>query len=156
MSFSVEASLQALKIELPEAAIPVANYVGYVRSGNLVYVSGQLPVLNGEVQVKGQVGQDVTVEQAQEAARICVLNLLAQAKNACDGDLNKISRVIRLGGFVNSGSNFTEHAQVVNGASDLISNVFGEKGKHARAAVGCSSLPLGASVEVEALFELVS
>lgn len=154
MSVTIEARLDQLGIELPEAAVPVANYVSYVRSGNQLFVSGQLPVARGEMLHRGQVGSEVSVKDAQAAARQCVLNLTAQVKAACDGDLEKVRRVVRLGGFVNSAAGFTDHAQVINGASDLISELFAEKGQHARAAVGCSSLPLGAAVEIEGLFEV--
>lgn len=156
MSETIQARLDRMGIELPEAAVPVANYVSYVRSGNQLFVSGQLPVANGKVLYSGQVGTDVSVEDAQAAARQCVLNLIAQVKAACEGDLEKVQRVIKLGGFVSSAAGFTDHAQVINGASDLISELFADKGKHARAAVGCSSLPLGAAVEVEGIFELES
>ncbi|NRA15516.1 MAG: RidA family protein [Oceanospirillaceae bacterium] len=154
MSLTIEARLDQLGIELPEAAVPVANYVSYVRCGNQLFVSGQLPVASGELLHPGQVGSEVSVTQAQAAARQCVLNLIAQVKAACDGDLQKVRQVVKLGGFVNCAAGFTEHAQVINGASDLISELFAEKGKHARAAVGCSSLPLGAAVEIEGIFEL--
>ncbi|MEH6628795.1 MAG: RidA family protein [Motiliproteus sp.] len=154
MSETIEARLDRLGIELPEAAVPVANYVSYVRSGNQLFVSGQLPAANGKMLYSGPVGTEVSLEDGQAAARQCVLNLVAQVKAACDGDLEQVRRVIKLGGFVNSAAGFTDHAQVINGASDLISELFADKGQHARAAVGCSSLPLGAAVEVEGLFEL--
>ncbi|WP_419904627.1 RidA family protein [Kiloniella sp.] len=154
MTTTIEARLKTLAIDLPEATAPVANYVPYVCTGNLVFVSGQLPMANGEIICKGQVGTDVSIEEAQAAARQCVLNLIAQVKSACDGDLEKIKRVVRLGGFVNSAAGFTDHALVINGASDLMCEIFGDKGKHARAAVGSSSLPFGVSVEVDAIFEL--
>lgn len=154
MSNTIEARLDQLGIELPEAAIPVANYVSYVRCGNQLIVSGQLPVANGKLLYSGQVGTEISVEEGQAAARQCVLNLVAQVKAACGGDLQKVRRVIKLGGFVNSAAGFTDQAPVINGASDLISQLFADKGQHARAAVGCSSLPLGAAVEVEGLFEL--
>jgi len=156
MSLTIETRLQQLGIELPEATVPVANYVSYVRTGNQLFVSGQLPFHNGEILHRGQVGAEVSVAQAIDAARQCVLNLLAQVKAACDGDLEKVRQVVKLGGFVNSSAGFTKHAQVINGASDLISELFVEKGQHARAAVGCSSLPMGAAVEIEAIFELAA
>ena len=156
MSVTIEARLTQLGIQLPEATVPVANYVSFVRTGNQLFVSGQLPIARGEMQHAGQVGSEVSVEDAQVAAQQCVLNLIAQVKAACDGDLEKVSRVVKLGGFVNSAAGFTDHALVINGASDLISEIFAEKGQHARAAVGCSSLPLGASVEVEGIFELMN
>ncbi|MEH6823533.1 MAG: RidA family protein [Motiliproteus sp.] len=154
MSETIEARLDRLGIELPEATVPVANYLSYVRCGNQLFVSGQLPVANGKMLYSGQVGTELSVAEGQAAARQCVLNLVAQVKAACDGDLEQVRRVVKLGGFVNAAVDFTDHAQVINGASDLISQLFADKGQHARAAVGCSSLPLGAAVEVEGLFEL--
>lgn len=155
MTQTIASKLNQLGIELPEAAVPVANYVSYVRSGNQLFVSGQLPVADGQLQYRGQLGSGVSIEDGQAAARLCVFNILAQVNAACAGDLDKVKRVVKLGGFVNSAAEFCDHAQVINGASDLISDVFAEKGQHARAAVGCSSLPLGAAVEVEAIFELI-
>ncbi len=156
MSNQIESRLKQMGIELPVAAAPVANYVPFVISGNLVFVSGQLPMASGKLVCTGQVGNEASLDDAKGAARQCAINLIAQAKAACGGDLDKISRVIKLGGFVNSGGGFTDHAQVINGASDLFVEVFADKGKHARAAVGSSSLPFGASVEIEAVFELES
>jgi len=155
MSVEISQRLQQLGLTLPKAAVPVANYVAYVQSGNLLFVSGQLPVnANGELSCKGQVGEQVSLEEAKAAAQLCLLNILGQVNAACDGDLGRVSRVVKLGGFVNAAAGFADHAQVINGASDLVSEVFGAKGEHARAAVGCSSLPLDAAVEVEAIFEL--
>ena len=154
MTGSIEARLTELGIELPAAAAPVANYVPFVITGNLVFVSGQLPMWKGELQSIGRIGEDLTIEDGQAAARACALNLIAQAKAVCDGDLERIARVVRLGGFVNSTGDFTQQAQVINGASDLMVEVFQEMGKHARAAVSCPALPLGASVEVDAVFEI--
>ena len=144
MTDTIESRLEQRGIKLPDASNAVGSYVPYVRSGNQVFVSGQLPLAKGELLYKGQVGTEVSVGNAQSAARQCALNLIAQIKAACGGDLEKVSRVIRLGGFVNAAVGFTDHAQVINGASDLVSDLFAEKGKHARAAIGCSSLPLGA------------
>lgn len=140
--------LKELGIELPEAGKAVANYVPAVQSGNLLFISGQV-----SANVKGKAGADVDPELAYEGARQCALSLLAQAKAAL-GDLNRITRVVRLGGFVNCTPDFTGMPQVVNGASDLMVEVFGDAGRHARAAVGCSSLPLGCTVEVDAVFEV--
>ena len=154
MTDDIEQRLTDLGITLPEPIAPVANYVPYVISGNLIYVSGQVPLADGKVQMTGIVGEGLSVEQGQEAAKLCAINLIAQAKAACDGDLSRISRVVKLTGFVASPAEFTDHPKVVNGASDLMVEVFGDKGKHARAAVGMSSLPLGVPVEVEAIFEL--
>jgi enamine deaminase RidA (YjgF/YER057c/UK114 family) len=154
MAGNVEKKLKELGISLPAATAPVANYVPYVQSGNLVFVSGQLPILNGEIQCKGIVGTDVSTDEAYKGARLCALNLVAQVKSACSGDLDRVKRVIKLTGFVASGSDFKDHPKVVNGASDTMVEVFGDIGRHARAAVGSSSLPVGAAVEVEGIFEI--
>jgi enamine deaminase RidA (YjgF/YER057c/UK114 family) len=150
----IEAQLQSLKIELPNAAAPMANYVPAVRTGNLLFVSGQICQWNGERRYTGKLGAEISLAEGQAAARLCGLNLLAQAKRALDGDLDRILRVVRLGGFVNAIPGFTEQPQVVNGASDLMVEVFGDAGRHARAAVGVGSLPGGAAVEVDAVFEV--
>ncbi|MGH7035466.1 MAG: RidA family protein [Stellaceae bacterium] len=150
----IEAQLKSLKIELPNAASPLANYVPAVRSGNLLFVSGQVCQWNGERRYVGKLGAEIGLEDGKAAARLCGLNLLAQARRALDGDLDRIRRVVRLGGFVNAVPGFTEQPQVVNGASDLMVEVFGEAGRHARAAVGVGSLPGGVAVEVEAVFEV--
>lgn len=151
----LERRLAAQGLELPPAAAPAANYVPYTISGKLLFVAGQLPFRDGKVAVTGRLGDGVTVEQGQEAARLCGLNLLAQAKAACGGDLTKLARCLKLGGFVSCTPAFVDHPKVVNGASDLIAGVMGEAGQHARFAVGSASLPLDAAVEVEAIFELV-
>ncbi len=151
---TIEARLSALGLTLPEAATPAANYVPYVQTGNLVVVSGQITLENGELKYVGRVGQDFTTEEAYAAAKLCGLNLIAQVKAACDGDLNRVKRVVRLGGFVNCTDDFTEQPKVINGASDLMAEVFGDAGKHARAAVGVNTLPLGVAVEVEGMFEV--
>lgn len=150
----IETQLQSLKIELPNAASPMANYVPAVRAGNLLFVSGQICQWNGERRYVGKLGAEVNLEDGKAAARLCGLNLLAQARRALDGDLDRILRVVRLGGFVNAVPGFTEQPQVVNGASDLMVEVFGDAGRHARAAVGVGSLPGGVAVEVEAVFEV--
>jgi enamine deaminase RidA (YjgF/YER057c/UK114 family) len=154
MSGTIEAKLKELGIELPAATAPVANYVPFTRSGNLVIVSGQVSVRNGKAEFVGKLGREIPTAEGQQAARLCALNILAHLTIACDGDLDRVKRVLRLGGFVNCTPEFTEMPQVVNGASDLMVAVFGDAGKHARAAVGVSSLPLGVAVEVEAMFEL--
>ena len=154
MAGQVEARLTELGIELPQAAAPAANYVPYVVSGNLVFVSGQVTVWNGEFRYQGKVGQDLGVEDGQAAARLCALNIIAQVKAACGGDLDRVVRIVRLGGFVNSTPDFTDQPKVINGASDLMAEVFGDKGKHARAAVSAAALPLGVAVEVEAVVEI--
>jgi len=151
---AIEQRLADRGLELPDAPAPAANYVPYTVSGKLLFVAGQLPFRKGEVAVSGRVGDGVSLEQAQEAARICALNLLAQAKAACGGDLSRLARCLKLGGFVSCGPSFTEHPAVINGASDLMVEAMGEAGQHARFAVGCASLPRGAAVEVEAIFEL--
>src|SRR6202161_1486868 len=154
MSGKIEGRLKELGLELPQASAPVANYVPYTVSGNLVVVSGQVSVRGGKAEFVGKLGAGISVEDGQKAARLCALNLLAHLRNACGGDFGRAKRVLRLGGFVNCPPEFTEMPQVVNGASDLMVEIFGDAGKHARAAVGVSSLPLGVAVEVEAMFEL--
>ena len=154
MAGQIDARLMELGIELPQAAAPAANYVPYVVSGNLVFVSGQVTVWNGEFRYQGKVGQDLGVEDGQAAARLCALNIIAQVKAACGGDLDRVVRIVRLGGFVNSTPDFTDQPKVINGASDLMAEVFGDKGKHARAAVSAAALPLGVAVEVEAVVEI--
>jgi enamine deaminase RidA (YjgF/YER057c/UK114 family) len=154
MSGKIEARLKELGLELPAATAPIANYVPFTRSGNLVVVSGQVSVRAGKAEYVGKLGAGISIADGQQAAKLCALNILAHLKTACDGDLDKVKRVLRLGGFVNCTPEFTDMPQVVNGASDLMVAVFGEAGKHARAAVGVSSLPLGVAVEVEAMVEL--
>ena len=148
------AKLSSLGYELPAVTMPAANYVPYVISGNMVYFSGTLPMKDGKPQFVGQVGKEFTVEQGQECARVCVLNILSHLKNALNGDLSKVKRVVRMGVFVNAASDFTAHPQVANGASDLLVGIFGDAGKHARFAVGVSGLPFGVAVEVDATFEI--
>jgi enamine deaminase RidA (YjgF/YER057c/UK114 family) len=156
MPANIDARLAELRIELPKAAAPAGAYVPYVKSGNLVFVSGQITLWNGEVRHRGRLGDDMSVVEGQAAARMCGLNLIAQVREACGGDLDRVARVVRLGGFVQATANFTDHPKVINGASDLMVEVFGERGRHARAAVGAISLPLGVSVEVDGVFEIVS
>ena len=154
MAGAIEQKLAALGITLHDAPTPVANYVGFVRTGNLLFVSGQVCFdPQGKLIAKGKLGAGVTVEQGQAAARGCGINLLAQVKAAL-GDLDKVVRVVRLGGFINSAPDFLDGPKVLNGASDLMVAVFGDAGKHARAAVGVPSLPRNAAVEVEALFAI--
>jgi enamine deaminase RidA (YjgF/YER057c/UK114 family) len=154
MSGKIDAKLAELGIELPQATAPIANYVPYTVSGNLVVVSGQVSVRNGKAEYVGKLGAGISVADGQRAAQLCALNVIAHLKNACGGDLDRVKRVLRLGGFVNCMPDFTDMPQVVNGASDLMVQVFGDAGKHARAAVGVASLPLGVAVEVEAMFEI--
>ncbi|MEW6537796.1 MAG: RidA family protein [Pseudomonadota bacterium] len=150
---SIEARIAELGLTLPEPAKPVASYVSYVRSGNQVTISGQLSNdANGGI--KGTVGVDVTPEQALEAARLCGLNLIAQIKAACDGDLDRVARIVKLGGFVQAGPDFTAIPAVINGCSDMMVEVFGDAGKHARSAVGVYKLPLGFAVEIDAIVEI--
>jgi len=152
MTQTIAGRLQSMGVTLPKPATPVASYVGFVRQGDLVYVSGQLPFVGGKLTKTGLLGQDVTVEEGAEEARICAINLLAQVNKACEGDLERVVRCVRLGGFVASTPAFADHPKVINGASDFVGAVFGEKGAHARAAVGVAALPLNACVEVEGLF----
>ena len=154
MAGKIDARLAELGIALPEAAAPVANYVAYVVSGNVVHVAGQLPVENGELKYAGAVGGEVSVEDGAAAARLCALNVIAQVKAACGGDLDRVARVLKLNGFVNAPAGFTDQPKVVNGASDLMVDVFGEAGRHARSAIGMGSLPFDASVEIDAMVEI--
>ncbi|MBM3518006.1 MAG: RidA family protein [Alphaproteobacteria bacterium] len=151
---AVDARLKELKIELPRPPAPVANYVPFVQSGNLIYLSGQIPLQDGKVKVVGTLGKDLSIEQGREAARLCALNLLGHLRNACGGDLDRVVRCIKIGGYVASTPDFGDHPKVINGASDLIVEVLGDKGRHARFAVGAGTLPLGAAVEVDAVFEV--
>ncbi|MBX6368031.1 MAG: RidA family protein [Rhodospirillales bacterium] len=149
-----ETRLKELGIELPQASTPAANYVPYVRTGNLLFMAGQVTMWNGERRFVGKLGREFDVEEGQQAARLCALNLIAQLRHALDGDLDRLVRVVRVGGFVNSMPDFVEQPKVVNGASDLFVEVFGEAGKHARTAVGTNALPFDVAVEVEAIFEV--
>ena len=149
-----ENKIKELKINLPEAKPPVGSYVATKIVGNLLYISGQISISeNGEL-IKGKVGKDLSVDDGYKAAERCGLSIISQAKVACHGDLSKIKSCVKLTGFVNSIDNFTEQPKVINGASDLIASIFGEAGMHTRAAVSTNSLPLGVSVEVDAIFEL--
>ena len=151
---SFEEKIKELKIELPEAKAPVGSYVATKVSGKLLYVSGQISMAsNGEL-IKGKVGKDLNTEEAYKAAERCGLSIVAQVKKACEGDLSKVKSCIKLTGFVNSTEDFIDQPKVINGASDLIASIFGEAGMHTRAAVSTNSLPLGVSVEVDAIFEL--
>ena len=149
-----EEKIKELKIELPEAKAPVGNYVATKIVGNLLYISGQVSInSNGEL-IKGKVGKDLTTDEAYKAAERCGISIIAQVKKACDGDLSRVKSCIKLTGFVNSTNDYAEQPKVINGASDLIASVFGEAGMHTRAAVSTNSLPLGVSVEVDAIFEI--
>lgn len=147
-----EENLQSLQLELPTVSAPVANYLPYVKAGKLLYISGQLPMSDGKVKA-GKLGEQISIEEGQEAAKLCALQIIAQVKAAI-GNLGKVKKCVKITGFVNSSPDFTDQPKVINGASDILVEVFEEKGKHARAAVGVSSLPLGASVEIEAIFEI--
>lgn len=154
MTGAVDRKLSELGITLPTPGAPIANYVGLVRTGNLVMVSGQLCFGNdGKLVATGKLGSDVSAEQGQAAARACAVNLLGQLKAGL-GDLDRVARVVRLGGFVNAGPDFSDGPKIMNGASDLMVAVFGDKGRHARTTVGVAALPLNAVIEVEGLFEV--
>lgn len=153
MAGTIEQRLIELDIELPEAAAPVANYVPAVLSGNMLYTSGQITLWNGEKRHIGKLGAEISADEGQAAARLCALNIIAQAKAAL-GDLDRVARVVKLVGFVNSTPDFVDQPKVINGASDLMAEVFGDKGRHARSAVGVASLPLGVAVEIEAILEV--
>jgi len=148
---SVSDRLKAAGVTLPDARPPVANYVPFVITGNLLFISGQVSITPDGL-IKGRLGEDMTLEQGQQAARACAINLIAQMKAAL-GDLERVTRVVKLGGFVNAAGDFTDLPKVVNGCSDLMVEIFGDKGRHARAAVACPVLPMGAAVEVDAVVE---
>ena len=151
---TAEEIIKKLNIKLPEAKAPVGNYVATKVVGKMLFISGQISINeNGEL-IKGKVGKDLDTEAGYDAARRCALSIISQTKKACEGDLSKIKSCIKLTGFVNSTDDFTEQPKVINGASDLIKNIFGDIGSHTRAAVGTNSLPLGVAVEVDAIFEL--
>ena len=152
---SFDDKIKELKIELPEAKAPVGSYVATKIIGKLLYVSGQISIDSKGNLIKGKVGKDLTTDEAYKAAERCGLSIIAQVKNACNGDLSKVKSCIKLTGFVNSTEDYTEQPKVINGASDLIALIFGESGMHTRAAVSTNSLPLGVSVEVDAIFELI-
>ena len=155
MSTTIDVRLKQLGIVLPVAPMPAANYVPYVQVGNMLFVAGQVSQ-NKNGFVVGKLGLNFSLEEGYDAAKLCGIALISQLKSACDDDLNRVKRVIRLGGFVNSTSEFTDHPKVINGASDLMVAVFGDAGKHSRAAVGSSSLPFGVAVEIDGIFELAS
>jgi len=150
----IDSLLQERNIELPQASAPAANYVSVVRSGNLLFVSGQVCQWNGERRFIGKLGREFKLEEGQQAARLCALNIVAHVRAALDGDLDRVVRVVRLGGFVNSAADFVEQPRVVNGASDLMVDVLGDAGRHARTAIGTNVLPFDLAVEVDAVFEV--
>ena len=151
---SIYENLKKLNVEIPKAPDPVGAYVAYKNTTNLLYISGQISIdANGKI-TKGKLGKDLSIEQGQAAAKLCALNIIAQAKKACNERLENIKNCIKLTGYVNSTNEFTDQPKVINAASELIFTVFGENGKHTRAAISTNSLPLGAAVEIEAIFEI--
>ena len=154
MTEHIEDRLTRLEINLSHPAAPAANYAPFIVSGNLIFISGQIPVLNGEVKFTGRLGESMTLDEGYQAARLCGINIIAQASVACESDLDRIKRIVKLGGFVNSSNQFTEQPKVINGASDLMIEVFGKDiGQHSRFAVSAPSLPFGVSVEIDAIIE---
>jgi len=150
----VTENLKLLNIKLPKAPDPVGAYVAFKTVNNLLYISGQLPIdSNGKI-IKGKIGKDLTLEDGQEASKLCVINILAQANKAMNGDLNEIKNCVKITGYVNSSELFVDQPKVINPASEILSSVFGNNGKHTRAAISCNSLPLGAAVEIDAIFEI--
>ncbi|MDA0368443.1 MAG: RidA family protein [Proteobacteria bacterium] len=154
MSGKITDTLEELGISLPPAPAPQGNYVPYVVTGNLVFLAGQIALVDGVLKHAGRVPDAISLDEAQRSARVCAINLITQLNAACNGDLERVVRCVKLGGFVACDSSFVDHPKVINGASDLMAAVFGDKAPHARFAVGASSLPLGASVEVDAVFEV--
>ena len=154
MTKTIFQNLSALGITLPQPAKPLASYVGFVKHGDLVFISGQLPLVDGVLTQTGLLGAGVSIEAAAAAAKICAINILAQVNAACDGDIERIVQCVKLGGFVASTPDFTDHPKVINGASDFMGEALGARGVHARAAVGVAALPLNASVEIEAIFAI--
>jgi enamine deaminase RidA (YjgF/YER057c/UK114 family) len=151
---NIENKLRELKIELPNAPDPVGAYVAFKKINNLLFISGQLPISKDGEMIKGKIGNDLTLEDGQKASKLCVINILAQVKKALNGDLNKVKSCVKITGFVNSTDDFKDQPKVINPASETLSAVFGANGKHARAAISSNSLPLGAAVEIDAIFEL--
>ena len=151
---NTEDKLKELNINLPKAPDPVGAYVAFKKIDKLLFISGQLPIDMDGKMIKGKIGKDLTLEEGQKASKLCVINIIAQAKKAMNGDLNKIKNCIKITGYVNSTDNFTDQPKIINPASETLSSVFGNNGKHARAAVSTNSLPLGAAVEIDAIFEV--
>ena len=154
MTKDINKRLEELNIDIDNASAPAGSYIPFVISNNLVFISGQLPFINGELTIKGKVGDNVSVEEGIQMAEACAMALLSQLKEACNGDLNKVKRVVKLGGFVASTPDFTDQPKIINGASDLFVKIFGEQGKHARFAVGAPALPRNVPVEIEGIFEI--
>ena len=151
---NIDDKLKKLNVTLPAAPDPVGAYVAFKKVNNLLFISGQLPISGDKQFIKGKIGKDLTLEEGQQASRFCVLNILAQAKKALDGDLDKIKNCVKITGFVNSSDDFFDQPKVINPASETLAAVFGDKGKHTRAAVSTNSLPLGVAVEIDAIFEI--
>ncbi len=151
---NISEKLDSLKIEIPEAPLPVGAYVAFKKIGNLVFISGQLPIDKDGTIIKGKVGSNLNLEEAQKAAHLCCINIIAQLKSACNGNLDKVRNCVKITGFVNSVDDFKDQPKVINPASELISKIFEDCGKHTRAAVSTNSLPLGAAVEIDAIFEI--
>ena len=147
-------NIKKLNLAIPEAPAPVGAYVAFKKIGNLLYISGQLPISNEGKIIKGKIGKDLTLEDGQKASKYCAINIIAQVKKALDGNLDKVKNCIKITGFVNSTDNFSDQPKVINPASETLSAVFGDNGKHARVAISTNSLPLGAAVEVDAIFEV--
>ena len=151
---TVENKLKELNIELPKAPDPVGAYVAFKKINNLLFISGQLPIASDGKMIKGKIGKNLTLEDGQAASKLCVMNILAQAKKALNGDLNKVKNCVKITGFVNSTDSFKDQPKVINPASETLSVVFGDKGKHTRVAISTNSLPLDAAVEIDAIFEI--
>ena len=151
---TIENKLKELNIELPNAPDPVGAYVAFKKINNFLFISGQLPISSDGKMVKGKIGKDLTLKDGQKASKLCVINILAQVKKALNGDLNKVKNCIKITGFVNSTDEFKDQPKVINSASEILSTVFGPNGKHTRAAISTNSLPLGAAVEIDAIFEI--
>jgi len=151
---TVDNKLKELNIILPKAPDPVGAYVAFKKINSLLYISGQLPIANDGKLIKGKIGKDLTLEDGQKASRFCAINILSQVKKALNDDLSKVKNCIKITGYVNSTDNFTDQPKVINPASEILSHAFGDAGKHTRAAVSANSLPLGAAVEIEAIFEV--
>ena len=154
MANIIDQRLKELNIELDKESVPAGSYVPYIVTNNLVFISGQLPFINGKLTIKGKVGENVSIDDAIKMSEACAKALLSQLKAACNGNLDKVKKVVKLGGFVASSPNFTDQPKVINGASDLIVSIFGDRGKHARFAVGVAALPLNVPVEIDGVFEI--
>ena len=154
MANIIDQRLKELNIQLDDASVPAGRYVPYVITNNLVFISGQLPFIDGKLTIRGKVGDNVSLDDAVKMSEACAKALLSQLKAACNGNLDKVNKVVKLGGFVASAPNFTDQPKVINGASDLIVNIFGDKGKHSRFAVGVAALPLNVPVEIDGIFEI--